>query len=158
MLERISWGEFWTAIIILAAIYEILIVLIFFRKEISQLALKSGKANADNTNTLKIHQQFFPNMSATTSNTENAAEKENNQLMPPVHDLVQTLKEFLSDVAERSFIKEEIIMGLQIIIREHKNLIGTQFQKSINDFIAAECDEKCSIHLSAEELNSVWLG
>jgi hypothetical protein len=139
MLEKISWGDYWSTILIVCAIYEISVILLFFRKESFQMAvkIKNGKFKPNlfpNNNQRKL----FPSsdMPASLSTT---GEKENEIQMPQIHELVQQLKSFVQDVSERSFVKEEVIMGFQIILRDYRNLIGTSFQKSINDFIAVEC-------------------
>jgi hypothetical protein len=158
MLEKISWGDYWLMIAIMCAIYEMSVILLFFRKEFFQLALKIKNENFKTNLPLnEDHKNLFPSRDIHSS-INNTGEKENEIQMPRIHELVQELKGFVQDVGERSFVKEEVIMGFQIILRDHKHLIGTGFQKSINDFIAVECEDKCSIHLDANEVNSVWLG
>jgi hypothetical protein len=157
MLEKISWGDYWLAIAIMCAIYEMSVILLFFRKEFFQLALKIKSGNFKTNLSFNNSQTNLFSPSDTHTLINNTGEKENEILMPQVHELVQELKGFVQDVGERSFVKEEVIMGFQIILRDYKNLIGTNFQKSINDFIAVECEDKCAIHLDANEVNSVWL-
>jgi hypothetical protein len=158
MLEKISWGDYWLTIAIVCAIYELSVILLFFRKEFFQMALKIKNGNFKANLPLNDNHKNLFSSSDVHTTIRNAGEKENEIVMPKVHELVQELKYFVQDVGERSFVKEEVIMGFQIILRDYKNLIGTNFQKSINDFIAVECEDKCSIHLNADEVNSVWLG
>jgi len=158
MLEKISWGDYWSTIAIAVAIYEILIILLFFRKDSLQLAGKISKGRFKVNALQKSQQQNLFPTDTENYNTSVSETAEHEIMMPQIHDLMQSLKSFISDVAERSFIKEEVIMGLQIILRDQKNLISTVFQKSINDFIAVECENKCSIHFSADDLKILWFG
>src|SRR6185295_3769759 len=79
-------------------------------------------------------------------------------LMPLVHDLIQELKGFITGIADRSFIKEEVIMGIQLIIKSYKKLEGSPYQKSINDFLKNECEDYCSIRLSEDDIRRIWIG
>jgi hypothetical protein len=78
--------------------------------------------------------------------------------MPVVYDLTEELKGFITDIAERSYIKEEVVTGIQLIINSYKKLEGSSYQKSINDFIKNECEEFCSIHLSEDDIRRIWIG
>jgi hypothetical protein len=150
MFNQISWSSYLQFLILSLALYYTFVLYKYYRYDL--LHFLKGKKLTENS-------RFDPSSAFTSHPNEvHAGEKEKEIPMPQIHELVQQLKNFVQDVTERSFVKEEVIMGFQIILRDYKNLIGTSFQKSINDFIAVECEDKCSIHLDPYEINSVWLG
>ena len=164
MLERISWGQYWWAIVIVSAIYYlILLVLLYQKGMLLKLKEKRIQGIKDQPGTSSTQQStLFANydIPLETSFQEDGEEITiaNDSLMPVVYNHVQEIKEFITDIANRSYVKEEIIMGLQIITRNYKKLYGSPYQQSVNDFILNKCEESCAIHLSAEDLKRIWLG
>lgn len=162
MLERISWGQYCAAVLILSAIYYFILLVLLFQKGMlpgkKRLPSVQPKREAETI----TQPGLFPDEPIPLEKTIREDDEEitisNDSLMPLVHDHVQELKEFITDIASRSYVKEEVIMGLQIITRNYKKLDGSLYQQSINDFILHQCEENCSIHLSAEDLKRIWLG
>ena len=161
MLERISWGQYWVAVLILSAIYYFILLMLLFQKGMltRQKGLQPVKPREAETiqQTGLSSNERIP-LEKTIREDDEEIIISNDSLMPLVHDYVQELKEFITDIAGRSYVKEEVIMGLQIITRNYKKLDGSPYQQSINDFILHQSEENCSIHLSAEDLKRIWLG
>lgn len=162
MLEKITWGQYWWTIVMLSAIYYFLLLVLLYQKGML-LKRRKSRPIISQPNVPGITQPtLFENNEIPLERTFNDDDVEirvsNDSLMPKVYDFVQEIKSFLNDIGTRSSVKEEIIMGLQIISRNYKDLEKSPYQKSINDFILSKCEENCSIHLSAEDLKSIWLG
>lgn len=164
MLERISWSTYLTVIGVMLAIYYLLLFVLLFQKGFS--LKRRGRTDARSFTIQEPAGNPQPNLfgfeEGAKENAGNPGKQQmladDNILMPFVHDLIQELKAFIIDISERSYVKEEIIMGIQVIIRNYEKLEGSPYQKSINDFIKSECEERCSIHLSEEDIKRIWKG
>jgi hypothetical protein len=158
MLERISWSSYWMVVVIVSAIYYLVLVVLLFQKGFfSKISSHSGEE--------KSFSGQQPNLFGFEGNKENSRNQINQQqpsddqpLMPVVHDLIQELKGFIADISERSYVKEELVMGIQVITKNYKQLEASPYQKFINDFIKSACEDYCSIHLSEEDVRRIWIG
>jgi hypothetical protein len=162
MLERISWSAYWTVIGIGLAIYYLGLIILFYKKGLFlKNNLRSAAANKEQA-TANVQPNLFgftdPASEHSSIQKKEQLPVDDQILMPTVHELIQELKAFIVDISERSFIKEEVIMGIQVIIKNYKRLEGSLYQKSINDFIKNECEDYCGIHLSEEETKRIWIG
>jgi hypothetical protein len=160
MFNQISWGLYVQLLILSVVLYYGFVVYKYYRHDLLQILKRRKVLHEGDSNLSTTHFNSEPGISNTTTSRENlvAGERQNEVIMPHVHDLVQQIKTFIQDVSQRSFIKEEVIMGLQIILRDYRSLKETDLQASINDLIDSECSEYCSFQLSEEEINTVWLG
>jgi hypothetical protein len=160
MFNQISWGDYFLLLILALVLYYSFVLYKYYRQDILRFISNKRAVSVSpiNSQTKYFISEVDRTSNKVEKNDEAANQRENTAIMPHIHDLVQQIKNFVRDVSERSFIKEEVIMGLQIILRDHKNLVDTHFQESINDLIDSECREYCSFQLSKEEINTVWLG
>jgi len=163
MLERISWSAYWTFIVVVLAIYYLILFVLlyqkgfFFKNRVKTIPSPSGKQEPSNQQPNLFGFQDAVREMPGDQNTHQLP-VDDKILMPLVHDLIQGLKVFITDISERSYVKEEIIMGIQVIINNYKRLEDSPYHKSINDFIKNECEDFCSIHLSEEDIRRIWLG
>ena len=77
-------------------------------------------------------------------------------LFPEVYALIEELKHLFAFASEKGFPKEELILALQLKLREHVIFIGTAFQQAVNNFIEVAARDSCSIGLESAELNLLW--
>lgn len=163
MLERVSWSTYWTVIVIVALVYYAFLFILFYKNRLLFRKKVKDTNSIDFRGPAETHQpNLFGFEGVANERSEDRPDQQfaadSNILMPLVHDLIQELKEFIVGIAERSYIKEEVIMGIQVIIRNYKKLEASPYQKSINDFIKSECEDHCSIHLSEEDIRRIWIG
>jgi len=163
MLKQITWHEYWTIITILTAIYELLIVAIFYRKDL--LVLAKGKRNVpvvgassseitSNLNGVQEQPDLFAESAADAN--EKAEIREIN-LTPMAHELADEIEVLINEAGEKKFGRPEILFGLKQIIKSFKSLNNTFYQDNINNLIAQQCETSCSITLSEEEIKALWL-
>ena len=138
MIKQVSWAEYCSVLAVLTAAYYFLIILIYFRTETWQL--------------LTGQRKLLP---ATTGYTDSASPPpttEEQRQYEVVNDLVSELKPLF----EKSYIKEEMVMALQMKLIEYPQLKGTAFQVAVNNYIQMESENKCSVYLSEDELKGLW--
>jgi type I site-specific restriction-modification system R (restriction) subunit len=171
MLHEITWKDYWTLIKITSLIYWLIIVSFFYRQEILLLAKRKknnngegalATSNESNNKVLTMQQPFnFPGNDSHETNLfeEDFDEQELLEInvTPHVHALAEDIKEQIKTAQEKEWVKEELVFALQHIIKTYPQLKETSYKKEINNLIASECENHRSIHLSAEELNMLWV-
>ena len=81
---------------------------------------------------------------------------ENETMMQQLEDLSIHLKQAIQEANQKQYSKEELILLLQLTLREYPALYGTPFQLSVNNLIEAECAKYGSIHLSSADRMRIW--
>lgn len=71
-------------------------------------------------------------------------------------DLAAYLKEAIAEAYEKNYDRQELILLLQMTIRDYQDLERTPFQFAINNLIETECAKYGRVHLRAEDLEQVW--
>src|SRR5260221_4734057 len=165
MLKEITWANYWTVIGVVALIYYFLVFVIYYRKDfLSKITSRANIGEGERNISTNLERNLFKqnegenynSYQPKVSSSTNAAENET--LMPEVYESAEKIRDFIQKSAADNLIKEEFIMGLQLVLKNYKKLIGTSFHKSLNDLITFELENNSSIHLSAEEINVLWMG
>ena len=153
MLSSISWSEFLTTIAIVLLLYYLVVVSIYFRKEIVYL-FSSGLPNPQGfhlSNEIDRRPMSYNEMTAATG-------KEDPYLNGKVHDLLEEVKHLLAAVVQARTVREELIMAMQMLLRNYAMLKDLPITTEINQHIVAELKDTCSITLSDAETNMLWNG
>ena len=171
MLHEITWKDYWTFIAITSVIYWLIIISYFFRYEIAMLTKRKKNSNgegalptSDESNNEVLTMQQPLNFPINDLQDANYFDEDDEQelleinVTPDAHALAGDIKEQIIIAQEKEWVKEELMFALQQIIKAYPQLKETSFKKEINNLIASECENHCSIHLSAEELNMLWVG
>ena len=75
-----------------------------------------------------------------------------------LNELLGELKILFQLAAKRNYPKEELMMALQLKLKEYGQFKNSSFEIAVNNFIANESDNQCSIHLGEEDQRVVWMG
>lgn len=129
MFTEISWQQYFIFIIIANLIYYTFIWIFFYKGKLPSLA---GIARI---NTPSFH---------------------NDGQQEEVLSTVQHITEELSPVFSNKKNKNELILAIQFKLRPYSNWQESGFREAVNEFIAAESQSVCSIHLSESDLRAVW--
>lgn len=143
MIKQISWAEYFTYLSIGLLIYYVAVFFLFYRSDFVKLItgkrkLVIGKPQGDEP---VSGSDYFPG----------SVKEENEALFGQANQLISELKE----VFQNDFIREELMMALQLKLREYPALKETPFRISINNYIERE-SEKRSIRLSEEDQRVLW--
>jgi hypothetical protein len=68
------------------------------------------------------------------------------------------LNAFFENQKSSKAVKSEVMYALYGILQKYPSLRNCDYKESITNVIALQCENICSIHLSAEELKGVWFG
>lgn len=153
MLSSISWSQFLVSLIWLVVIYYCLVALLYYRTEILGL-FKSRQSKQ-----IVFEQESKFQDGALSGNEWNVSDgKENVQATGKVHELMAALKSLLATAVKAKTIKEELVMALQMLLRDYPDLKELPIVTEINQQIKKDCQNICSITLSDAEIRMLWNG
>ena len=151
MLSRISWTEFLLTATILLGLYYLIMGCLLFRKEVFNL-FKCDTASPEGIllKTETGNQPFFKNEMTGVTGQEDLHGK--------VHDLLEDVKGLCSAAVKAKTVREELMMALQLLLRDYSMLKHLPITTAISEHIIAEAKDTCSITLSDAEMNMLWNG
>jgi hypothetical protein len=170
MFTANPWVAYVSIVSPLLAIYYLLIGLRYYRQDIKVRILhwRSPPVKAQGIPlTQPPDEEYFGTEEPDVSNTPETGPAqitghepelvwENEEMMQQLEKLSVDLKQTISDAHQKSYNKEDLILLLQMTVREYNAIYGTPFQLSINTLIDAECERYGSINLNSEDRIRVW--
>jgi hypothetical protein len=153
MFSFILWPQFFIIIAGFAITYYFLIAIIYYRTEIKTLL------NAKPADNFKLnHHKDSQTAPLSISESNSSTSKDLHINGTKIHELMADLKSLFISAAKTKTIKEELIMALQMLLREYSALKELQVAEDINHNIMSECQNICSITLSEAEMKMLWNG
>lgn len=150
MLNNISWASYVYAITIIVIIYYALVLIFYYRNDLSYLLRK--KTNRSRSVQTNLY----------SGRVENDLEKNNDLSIDSGQDdslgpLLSNLQALIKNGAARNFPREELLLSLQLKLQQDAALKDSIDKDSISNFIISECKNYCSIHLSGDEVSALWI-
>ena len=133
MFTNISWKDYILFIAAALFLYYAWLFFIFYAKDILRIFNKN-----------KVPE--------TQAENENDSE----EIFGIVYRLQDEVKGTIEEAAAKKYVKEEIILSLQMVLEKYA-LGSTPFQFALNNFIERNCQNNCSIHLDEDELKQLWV-
>jgi hypothetical protein len=146
MIKQISWASYWSALVTISFFYYVIICFKFYSNEIKQIL--AGKAG------LPFGLRVVPSAKDKRNEFADVSEEE---LFPLLNQLVQEIKMFLENGAERSLERRDVIYAIQLLLKKYPTIKGSAFESVVNNYIINECSNYCSIHLDEGEVRLLWL-
>ncbi|WP_029274606.1 hypothetical protein [Pedobacter borealis] len=139
MLNNLTWGTYFTAVIAILAIYEAAIMLLFYRAEITAL-LQRRSTSAGNNNNDNKKTEAFPGK---------------DEIFEGIDSVVAGLRDILAK-AGKDASKAELLSRLSKRLENYAGLQHRVFGPAINNDIIAHARKLCGVNFSIEELNNEW--
>lgn len=145
MLNDIAWSGYWYAMTIITTLYYGCVMFVYFRNDLVKL---SRVHHQEPTPTERDHREI----QVKQSNSDDIEDP----LLPVVQSLSNELTAYLQQIPGTGVVKTHVVYCLQKIVRKYAILDNSVYQNAINKMIQFECNDKCAIHLSAEDVKEVW--
>jgi hypothetical protein len=171
MLTANPWVVYFSVITPLLAAYYLLVGFIFYRHDLKSrisrwksppiraVAFPSGNVHREDLLT-QDHSKAAPELTANHANQEDQDQSqqpwENEVMMQQLEELSIHLKQAIEEAHDKDYNKEELVLLVQMILKEYPTIYGTPFQLSVNDMIETECAKYGSIHLDGEDRRRMW--
>lgn len=150
MLKGISWSDYLTYSGGALAIYYLLV---FVWLGLKQRKRTSGKPG--------LSPNYFAGQAGNRKTGQAAAQNSGGganyhpAAMPAIHDLVDELQAFISQ-AGHDLNKEELTGSLSLILQKYPVASDANYRQGLQSLIAVTVENKCNMHLSAEEVAALW--
>lgn len=156
MINNISWADYCLATGIFLAIYYLLVLFLYFRKDISQtMSARNDGATFYDASVRKSdenEQLSFDNLAVSTKDLNLLETKSANSLQY----LSDEIEAFFSEVNAANTSKGRLIDSLKRIIVKHRQNIEIRQRLVVNYQIKMNCIKYCSINLLEEEIDLMW--
>jgi len=157
MFNTISWQSYWIANALTTAAYYIFVYLVYFKGSFKRLSHMDHMQGAPVGELFEVMPpETLPSLFDKEYDKCSAPAGENEEQMVEVW--MDELSAFFDNQKKSRAIKSEVMYALHGILQKYPSLRRSAYKDSITNVIAAELENICSIHLSAEELKGVWLG
>ncbi|MES2329803.1 MAG: hypothetical protein V4539_09390 [Bacteroidota bacterium] len=157
MFTNISWTTYITFVALLLAVWYLIIGLRFYLSDLQILLSGKRKPTPQIAGNEYRSFQHDEAISHETETTATLSKEQTDDLFEKVETLSVKLKDAVSDASEKGYNKEEFSFLLQLTLKEFPELKGSPFQIPINNLITSECEKQGFIHLSAVELEMLWV-
>jgi len=81
---------------------------------------------------------------------------QNEEMFELAQSLTAHLASEIKEAHQKNYSKQDLLLMLQMILKDYTVLKGTAFQTAVNNCIETECARYGSIHLSEGERIEVW--
>jgi hypothetical protein len=81
---------------------------------------------------------------------------QNEELFDQVERLAAHLKEAIEEAHEKEYSKQDLILLLQMTLKEYPALREAPFRTAINNLIETECAKYGSVHLREDDKVAIW--
>jgi hypothetical protein len=184
MLSSISWQSYLYSLASVLLLYYCIVGLLYYRHELQDLFFRRSTASSssdddDPTKSLngsigsetglqeqfafsegqsdQARKTFLANRSDSDNiNFDSSEQARHSLLVNLALQLEDELKPLFRNAAKNNYIKEELVLALQNQLVNYLPLKDSEFKPSVQNYIAVESENKCSIHLDAEDLNMLW--
>ena len=148
MINNISWQSYWTFIALTVALYYLIIVSFFYKAEIKALISKGITSRSSIVN--------HDDSSIVSLNMEPSKDKTNLKYQ----SFVDELEAFFEALVNETVSKEYLIASIHTLIRKHAIVTYIEQKElvALQQLIQFLSKDKCSIHLSADDVTGMWEG
>ena len=152
MFATISWSDYFTAIIITALIYYLVVLYIYYRNEL--VLLVKSKRNLPRAAAYQHPIQSYSLFEETNTEFSHPPIDSKEHV---VYAFMDELTAFFEGTKKTKIIKEQLLYSLQRVLRKYPSLKDSEYKQSLTNVIVSECEHICSLHLTADDVVRMWM-
>jgi hypothetical protein len=159
MLYNINWGNYWLVLTISVIAYYSSIIAIYFKDELKQIfrpipqhAVRASRS-ASATESLEPAEKYEMGDTPPWEEIEQGPNKMD--AITPTELFLNEIEGFFNSV-ENTITSQELASSLRAIINKYPSLNDIHLKKSFVRVLGFNCDKKCSIQFTEEELMALW--
>ena len=158
MFSQISWASYVQIVALILVAYYAFTLYKYYRHDF--LHLFKGKQNLQTDNLALTgtnqHRDVYNNCIQDHSDYMPKEELDNEYSLL-INTLSDEVKAFILEAGNNSFDKDQILASLQLLLGKYPFINSSPYKESIQNIIKQECEYKCSVHLSEDDLDGLWL-
>jgi hypothetical protein len=141
MFKSITWSNYYTAVFILLALWYVIIILVYFRKDLFNLL--SGKYK-------------IPIRKKKQETSDEEIPEEQEHTFEELEGIVTNIRHSILEETGDNTSKEELLTQLKQRLENYGGLRQPVFRDAINNFIIQYAESICGVAFSEDELNEAW--
>ncbi|SDE88029.1 hypothetical protein SAMN05216464_110165 [Mucilaginibacter pineti] len=141
MFKSITWSNYYTTVFILLALWYVIIILVYFRKEFFNLL--NGKYN-------------IPTRRKKQQTPEEEIPEDQEHTFEELERIVADIRHSIFEEAGNNISKDELLTQLKQRLVNYGGLRQPAFRVAINNFIIQYAESICGVAFSEDELNEAW--
>ena len=153
-MNNISWQGYWTALAITVSLYYLFVLAFYYKREL--LNVLRNRTPNEGRIALPLNE-----MEPSFSSPSGSQQKENNLLAPETSpeaiSLIDEVQAYFEGAGKKDYTKAEVLRSLETIIKKYATVHGSVYQYSVNNLILFLAEQSCSLHLSADDVQGVWV-
>lgn len=152
MLKTITWNHYLVVVATLTAVYYVVIIIRYYKQSVGLLVRRIWQKEPSIRTLAKapVEETIGPA-------TDLPQQRSSDTVTPSlVRELTQHLKETITDAYQHQYSKDDLLLLLEMTLRDYMTLRSTPFRAVINELIRSECSKYGFIHLSVVELEAIW--
>jgi hypothetical protein len=164
MLKGITWGQFGVFILVATGIYYIYIGLRFYGSEIIR---RPVRGNSGSTWGSRVQGQETAGKSgddpALASNSDQSelfgqTDKvaEGNEMFKAMQHAIGVVRQLIAWAVENKLDRENLLDHLHEALSKYRQLRGTDYAGTINNYLVRVCSSEFSLQLGEAELAELW--
>lgn len=154
MLKTITWNHYLMVVATVTAVYYVVIVIRYYKQSVRLLAQRIWQRQFSfekhKPDSIDEKAQSFGEVIQERSFVDTL------EASLQVKQLTQHLKETIADAYQNQYSREDLLLLLEMTLKDYLSLSSTPFQAVINELILSECSKYGFIHLSVVELEQIW--
>jgi len=155
MLKPFTWGQFFVISGCLLALYYVIIGIVFYRKEITNL-VKGRRSVAATPSGKLVPVEDNDSRYSGDGDDYYSQGDDQHQIYQQVNDLTDDLGDLFNAAMAEGWDKAQTLQLVARKLSDHRNLAGTVFETSVNNYIVIQADKSGLTRVSAEELRGLW--
>lgn len=158
MFSQISWATYFETVVYSIAIYYVFILYKYYRYDLASILKgKQRPSLAEGAFTPSPQQSTFSSVNTTNQADLMPKEDQGNRHSLLAQALTDEIQAFIAGAGNNKFEREPILLSLQLLVGKYPSVKVSPYKESIQELIAQQCATNCSVHLSEEELDGLWV-
>lgn len=158
MFSQISWATYFETVVYSIIVYYVFILYKYYRHDLSGILKGRQKQSLAEASFASINQQST-SPQGNTSKHADFMPKEGPENDHSLHAqaLSDEIQAFTAEAGNNEFEREPVLLSLQLLVSKYPLVKSSPYKESIQELIAQKCATNCSVHLSEEELDGLWV-
>jgi len=140
MFNTISWQSYLTTLALVIAIYYAFLLIFYYRNDLEVLVRSKNESQPFQANGEEFQRPSVDSDEGI------------------VYACMDEVNAFFEEAKKRKWHKNELTYAIQSIVKKYPAIRTSGYKKSVSTVLQNQCEHICNIHISAEELEHVWLG
>lgn len=160
MFTSDPWTDYTIALSALLTGYYLFVMIKFYRSDLKSLIGSIDRPSVIVAGPEALQQKAVASLNESSSELDSLQPEAlipfKQLLSERLEELTGHLKELIMEAHQKRYSSQDLMILLQMTLREYPTITGSPFQRMINNLIDSECAKYGSMHLNAQDKVMIW--